>query len=710
MAIVETFKRTPLQLFNLPQHFVIPLFQRPYVWKEDEQWEPLWKDIRRVAELRIAEPHLNPTHFLGAVVIQSHEAQSKRLTTWNVIDGQQRLTTLQILADSAAALLMQAGNDRLAGQLEDLTHNAEKYVEEGESRLKLHHLNKDHGAFDEVMTAEPPVDHTDLSHSDSQIVAAHRYFSVVVDQWLGEPGSDDFDTKAKELTDVLLDGLQLVSIELETSENSQEIFETLNARGTPLTAADLVRNFVFQLLEAEGADTKRAYREDWPFESKFWMKEVSVGRNLVSRSSLFINQWLVSRTGEEISPQATFNRFKSYVELESGHKMADLLPVIKLQALQYEAWTEAAARPGGSLTVTEMAVYRMQAGGVEVLKPLLIWLHEPGRDLPQSSIDSIIRVAESWVVRRQLLRLSGSDLGRIVADVIASNSSAPADELVERVPSHLARLNVTSTYWPGDEELRMTLATEAAYRRFPRGRLRMILEAIEDHYRSETGQPQVERKGYPIEHLLPRTWKDTWPVDGPEAAEVRQARVHRLGNLTLLTKQLNSKVSNGPWVTKRAALLDHNTITLTGRVIKRTEDHAWDEELIDERTNELVEAILRVWPIPEGHHGKVVDPQTKAGDWVELKHLIQADLLAPGDRLVATHRDFKGKEATLTAEGNIVLDGQLYTSPSAAGHSLRKRATNGWYFWAVADGRRLRDLRTEFQNSVPSDEALEFEA
>ncbi|MEE2038965.1 DUF262 domain-containing protein [Nocardiopsis sp. CT-R113] len=703
---METFKRTPLQLFNLPQHFVIPLFQRPYVWKEDEQWEPLWKDIRRIAELRIDEPHLNAAHFLGAVVIQSHEAQSKRLTTWNVIDGQQRLTTLQIFADATCALLAQSGNERLAGQLGRLTHNDDVYVDDGDIRLKVRHLNKDRAAFDEVMSAEPPVDHTALTHSDSQIVAAHAYFSTVVEQWLGPPESDEYTVNAKNLTDVLLDGLQLVSIELEASENSQEIFETLNARGTPLTAADLVRNFVFQRLEAEGADTEKAYREDWPFETRFWMKEVSVGRNFISRSSLFLNQWLVSRTGEEISPQSTFSRFKSYVELKSGHKMTGLLPVIKQQAQQYEAWTEAATRPGGSLDSAEMAVYRMQAGGVEVLKPLLIWLHEPGRDLPRESVDQIIRVAESWVVRRQLLRLSGSDLGRIVADLIAVISAVPAGELVERVIGHLARLNVTSTYWPGDEEVRRTLATESAYSRFPRGRLRMVLEAVEDLYRAETGQPQIERKGYPIEHLLPRKWHDTWPVSAPEDIEERQLRVHRLGNLTLLTTSLNAKVSNGPWSAKRSALMDHNTITLTGRVIKRTEHHAWDEELIDERTAELIDRILQVWPVPGGHHGKVVDPQTKAGDWVELKHLIEAGLLAPGDKLVATHRDFKGREATLTADGAIELAGKRYTTPSAAGYALRKKATNGWYFWSVADGRRLREVRTEFQNSMPEDEEL----
>lgn len=707
---METFKRTPLQLFNLPQHFVIPLFQRPYVWKEDEQWGPLWNDIRRVTELRIAEPRSDATHFLGAVVLQSHDAQSKRLTTWNVIDGQQRLTTLQILADAVCALLGEAGQPRLSGQLERLTHNDDIYVEEDDSRLKVRHLNKDRAAFDEVMSAEPPVDHSALIYADSQIVRAHGYFSTVVEQWLGAVDAHDYEVKAKELTAVLLDGLQLVSIELEASENSQEIFETLNARGTPLTAADLVRNFVFQRLDAEGGDTARAYREDWPFETKFWMKEVSVGRNLVSRSSLFLNQWLVARTGEEVSPQATFNRFKSYVELDSGQSMAELLPVIKLQAKLYESWTEAASRPGGNLTVTEMAVYRMQAAGVEILKPLLIWVHEPHRGVPPESADRIIRAAESWIVRRQLLRLTGSDLGRIVADIIASNASAPVGELDERVAGLLARLNVTSTYWPGDEEIRQTLATEAAYTRFPRGRLRMILEAVEDHYRASTGQPQIERMGYPIEHLLPRSWKDTWQVGTPDEAEARQARVHRLGNLTLLTRSLNSKVSNGPWPAKRSALQDHNTITLTGRVIKQTETRPWDESLIDERTAELIETVLRLWPVPDGHHGKVVDPQTKVGDWVELKHLIEAGLLADGDKLVATHRDFKGREATLTAEGAIDLDGKQYKSPSAAGFALRKRATNGWYFWAVADGRRLRDVRTEFQNSMPADQGSELPA
>lgn len=691
---METFKRTPLQLFNLPQHFVIPLFQRPYVWKEEEQWEPLWKDIRRVAELRIAEPHLDAQHFLGAVVLQAHDAGSNRVTTWNVIDGQQRLTTLQLLMDAAGALLAEAGVERFASQLESLTHNSVNFVPEGDSRLKLRHLNNDHAAFDEVMSAEPPIDYASLTHAESRIVEAHAYFTTAVTRWLGVANGEDFEQRAEQLAGVLQTDLQLVTIELLASENSQEIFETLNARGTPLTAADLVRNFVFQRLEAEGGDTKKAYREDWPFETRFWTKDISVGRYFVSRSSLFLNQWLMAQLGDEIGPQSTFTRFKAYVEHQPGLTIAALLPVLKEQARQYEAWTEAGARPSGNLTTVEMAVYRMQASGVELLKPLLLWLHAPGKNLPQPVIDTIVSAAESWVVRRQFLRLAGSDLGRIVADIIKTHTGAAADELADRVVAHLARLDVTSTYWPGDDEIRMTLATEAAYRRFPRARLRAYLEAIENSYRAETGQPQVERSGFPIEHLLPQKWKDSWPVEGAEEEQQRQARVHRLGNLTLITTALNSKVSNGSWATKRRALVEHNTIKLTGRLVEEVD--GWDEDRIDERTASLVDTLLKVWPVPAGHAGKVVDPQTKAQDWVEIKHLLEGGHVAVGDKLIAMHRDFAGVEATITPDGRIAIDGKHFSTPSGAGKHVRGRITNGWYFWGVADGRRLRDVRSAF--------------
>ena len=299
---METNVRTPLDIFHLPQHLVVPIFQRPYVWDEAEQWAPLWQDIRRVAELRLADAYSQATHFLGAVVVQAQENAAGSLQPRNIIDGQQRITTLQLLMDSAAAVLQDGGEENLAGQLGELTHNSTRHVQDEADLLKLRHTNRDREAFDEVMRADPPIEYESLVHRESLLARAHEYFLRQVSAWLGPLDHEDFGLRGRVLVDVVSRGLQLVAIDLRATENSQEIFETLNARGTPLTAADLIKNFVFQRLDAEGSDTAKAYAEDWPFEAKFWEKEVSVGRYPITRGSLFLNQWLVARTGEEVGP------------------------------------------------------------------------------------------------------------------------------------------------------------------------------------------------------------------------------------------------------------------------------------------------------------------------------------------------------------------------------------------------------------------------
>ena len=706
---METNVRTPLDIFHLPQHLVVPIFQRPYVWDEADQWTPLWHDVRRIAELRLNDPYNQAVHFLGAVVLQAQENAAGDLQARNVIDGQQRITTLQLLMDATSAVLETLGEEQLASQLGDLTHNTSAFVRHEEELLKLRHTNRDRAPYDEVMRADPPVDHGALAHSDSQIVKAHGFYSRVVAEWLNE-SEQGASARAGALVNVLARGLQLVVIDLRVNENSQEIFETLNARGTPLTAADLIKNFVFQTLSAEGVDTKRAYAEDWPFESKFWETDVSVGRNLVTRSSLFLNQWLVARTGEEISPKTTFTRFKHYVEHESGQKMAELLPLIKQQADVYERWTQHAREPDRDLTVVEMCVYRSQAAGLELLKPILIWLHEPGVSLPQRVIDEVVAACESWVFRRLMMRLPGSDLGRVVAAIIATHRDRDED-LGRRVAAYLSRLNVVSTYWPGDIELRASLREESAYRRFPRARLRLMLEAVEDHLRGFTdaapakAHGRVSRRGFHIEHLLPQKWSAHWPVADLAAELDRSAHLHRLGNLTLLTASLNASVSNGPWLgaTGKWAKLEEHDVFLMNRAVRKVSEDGWDEARIDRRTEDMIDGLIATWPVPAGHTGEVVDPVTVDASWVGIEHLVAAGHLKAGQTLHAMPSAFRGHQCVVQQDGVLLMGDQTFASPSAAGHHLRQKATNGWYFWGLEDGRRLRDVREEYRKAQGRD-------
>lgn len=109
-------------LFEHEVHYEIPPFQRPYVWDKEEQWIPLWEDIVRVAESNLQESQRRPipSHFLGAVVFELAEATSTGVKKFYVIDGQQRLTTLQLLLDAAQQVFEDLGHEdesELLGQL-----------------------------------------------------------------------------------------------------------------------------------------------------------------------------------------------------------------------------------------------------------------------------------------------------------------------------------------------------------------------------------------------------------------------------------------------------------------------------------------------------------------------------------------------------------------------------------------------------------------
>ncbi|MDP3892080.1 MAG: DUF1524 domain-containing protein [Nocardioides sp.] len=421
----------------------------------------------------------------------------------------------------------------------------------------------------------------------------------------------------------------------------------------------------------------------------------------MSRSSLFITQWLISRTGEEIGPRATFTRFKHYADHQANRKMSDLLALIKEQAGHYQTWTVAAEDPDRALSAAEMAVYRMTATGIELLKPVLLWLHDPELDIPADVADEVIAATESWIMRRLMLRLTGSDLGRVVADLIRTNRPTPPDQLAGRVRDYLTNLTAASTYWPGDGEIRTLLATENAYRRFPRGRLRMLLEAVEDYLRSRYDYPPVPRRGYHIEHVMPQKWETHWPVDGGLEAELeRGAHVHRLGNLTLLTKGLNSSISNGPWAGKREKLAKHD-VFLLNRTFHDPATDTWDETTIDQRSQRMLDALLATWPVPEGHVGEVRDSRATDQTWIEIRHLLAAGLLQPGTRLTPRPGQWPATAATVLADGRIDVAGNLFDSPSGAGKHVKGAVANGWVFWRLDDGRSLSDVRAVYRGEKP---------
>lgn len=696
---METRPLTPLTLFNLPQHLTVPLYQRAYVWDEERQWEPLWEDIRRLAELRIgAAP--GATHFLGAVVLQREGGSPGMATRFGLVDGQQRLTTLQLILDSAEAEFRSLEFAQQANRMRALTHNSADMGFDGIDQLKLVHSNDDGDAFQQVMMADPPVDYGEFD--DTLITRAHRYFSEEIRGWLMEVDGPARTERVDALTDALMQGLELVVITLEQHEDAQAIFETLNARGTPLTQADLVKNFIFQRLGEEGADTRQYYLDHWkPLEDDFWTGEVRLGRYSIARVALFINHWLVAQTGTEISTQATFSRFKQWANYESRTSMTEIVDALERQSVQYRRWVDSAAVREGDLDPPALFVYRTQAAGFEAVKPIVLWLYDDRNSVPGSVREAALKWVESWVLRRSLLRRPGSDISRTMAALIGELRLVAPENVADRAQAYLSSLDGPGNYWPSDRELLAEIERMPAYRVHPRGRLRMFLEAIEDHERgfsagghSRSGS-RVPRDSMHIEHVLPQSWKRHWPVGSLREEVDRDAHIHLFGNLTLLTSSLNSAISNGPWLGnpgKREALVRHDLMLTTRRL--RDLDH-WDEAEIERRTEDIAGALVAIWPVPEGHEvfPKGVGTGGPESTWVEFRELVAAGLLAPG--AVLRPRGDQDVPAVVTDDGRLTVGTETYDSPSGAGKAVLGRNVNGWTFWRVDDGRTLTELKTE---------------
>lgn len=152
---MEANSRPLLRIFEPTVCYQIPLFQRPYVWKREDNWQPLWEDFERLLGVVLAGEKLSP-HFLGAVVLEQLRNDTGSVQCRQVIDGQQRLTTLQLLLIAARDLCRGLGNERFAGRFESLVSNSDTMVDDPSEVRKLLPTNADRKAYALVHGAGSP--------------------------------------------------------------------------------------------------------------------------------------------------------------------------------------------------------------------------------------------------------------------------------------------------------------------------------------------------------------------------------------------------------------------------------------------------------------------------------------------------------------------------------------------------------------------------
>ncbi len=617
--IVESHPRSPRDLFEGRRHYEIPAFQRPYVWDEESQWAPLWDDVVRVAESYLVEdakPPI-PNHFLGAVVYESKLASSGDVTRHDVIDGQQRMTTLQLLLDAAHQVVTERGHNEESEKLEELILNKASSFKGRVERFKLWPSQADRGAFAHAMDPEQPWD------GEHRVIEAHDFFRRETARWLtGTPDNDGVippgteERRAEELCSTLEHRLIVVAIDLSGHEDSQLIFETLNDRGTPLLKADLIKNWVFRRGERVGADVDEWSRTHWAdFDTEWWRGEISQGRQSRSRVDIFLQYWLTMRLQEEVKAELVFRIFADYAEARMSTKESAeaLLREMRKDADTYRGLSELdEATPEGRFRSRVIETMELAA-----TTPVFLWLLSENHAVPRDQLRTALDAIESWVIRRTLLRKTSKDVNRFMVATLKSLSGVHASGAGDAIRKFLSEQTADARYWPSDQELLATLPDLKLYGNIRQWRLRVVLGAVEQELRHQSSMHEAIElpRGLEIEHVMPQGWRTHWdtvPPLSPEEAARRDKFVNTLGNLTLVTKSLNGSLSNRPWTDAEAkglkdggeagkgkrTLIDAFSLLVLNKEIVQGHADRWTESDITARSKHITTAIAAVWPGP----------------------------------------------------------------------------------------------------------------
>ena len=594
--------RTLQRIFEQSIRYCVPLFQRPYVWNQSANWEPLWEDIRRLAEQSLAKTDGNRTHFIGAIVVEQLPGSTGSIDTRQVIDGQQRLTTLQIFLTVLKDISRERGWETYEKRFEKYSRNDAAFIDSPHQAFKVWPTNPDRLAFRltldagslvnlKKVTSEARTDHQPIN---ALIPGAYQYFSRSVSDWIAEQSPAFSEEKSAEtLWNVLSGQLRLVAIDLEPGDDAQVIFETLNSQGAPLLPGDLVKNYLFRQAQAEGLEVEPLYERHWKaFEDKWWRTEMRQGRLKRPRLDIFLQHYLSLKTRDDVLVTHIFETYRKFAASSS------LSPEELIRDLaDYGRVFKRLVSPHENARVN-LFLNRLAAIDTATIYPFLLEAFKL-YDTPErlSELETIAQSLESFLVRRIACHLTTKNYNRLFLELLA-HCEATGGVSPTALRDFLLKSDAEAARWPTDDDFRKALESGLLYRLLTKARLRLLLRAVNQEIESDKSEDIQLPEDLTVEHLLPQNWQEHWPL--PEMDEAAKTRAtqrrdhlkHTFGNLTLLTKKLNPSISNSGWATKRPEITKQSKLNLN------REFHdcpSWGEEEIELRGKRFADILVRFW-------------------------------------------------------------------------------------------------------------------
>ena len=659
--------------------YVIPVYQRNYNWKREDQVKQLINDI----EILLENP--NTQHFVGSLVYcitkDTLNGQER-----SIVDGQQRLTTLMLLLYAIKHVAQERKNYAAAKAINN--NYLENSEIENKYKLRLKPSVSDDDDYKEIALGN------DNLNSTSNVSLNYVFCKEQVGAWIDKGFTYDQIINA-------IKRLQIISILLkeEDGDNPQQIFESINSTGMELTAADLIRNYI--LMNKDNDTQEKLY-------TNYWRKLENLLPNPRDLES-FLRLYLANKQMYLTSKRNVYSEFKKYwgEQLKNTNETLLLQDILRFGEHYYRLYYSNEADILGE----ELTNYRVLRSDMpapftmQVLEFLRIGA------IKAEAASNVIKLINIYLIRRYITNLDTNDISRYFPTYLRQVREKCEKQGYKNFYEVCKAVLINSTrqktsYIPDDADIRNYLKTANAYNL---KNIRWILEKIE----MQKSNVPIEQGSLSIEHVMPQTKGEGWQEVNNVTFEEYSSYVNRLGNLTLAAKVDNTVMGNRSFAVKKEILHKSSHIKMNEYFFKRKK---WGFAEINVRTEAIINEILRLFPMDASNYveiiqdfdvviiigGKVVaygyyygadkTLQVKAGSNIFL------DKSAPHTKAASEAREeLRENKGIFLKSGKYVLKEDVtFDSPGTAAEFVLGGSKNGWEAWRRAtDEKTLSSIKKE---------------
>lgn len=569
-------QNTLVRCLQANNQFKIPIYQRTYNWNKDH-CKQLFDDI-----VKVGDGVKEKTHFIGAItLLDEPNLVFKNVNDYQIIDGQQRLTTTMLLLKALKENLSNNAKLVTKEQIDQLLFNVN---EKSEEYFKLNLTDEDNHAFRDILENSE-------SESSNNITANFKYFQT----WISQENDTDKIWRG-------INRLAMVEIHIEKEDNAQVIFESMNSTGLDLSQTDMIQNYI--LMSKSSPVQKTIYNDYWRPMEKYFEGE---------RGQLFdefLRNYLMMKRGGLVTKNGMYAYFKEYAkDLDTTEEIKNIWKYSKYYA--------------NLITITKHPIPK--------LKKVIDYIYEQDTNVAYSFLLKVLADHDAGLITtddaEEIFLLVDSFLLRCHVCEMTKAGNKLFPELIPKLDSnHYAK------------DFEKILMKKAGNRRFPRDitfkdKLKQLPLYINNNMckyvlvRLEHAMDPSERTdtdNLEIEHIMPKTLNNDWKRDlGSGWEDIHEKYLHTIGNLTLTG--YNPELSNKSFSSKLPIYKD-SKIELS-KNLKNYQK--WDKVAIEERTNDLITRAAKLWVCPKGYESITEnDDESNEDEYLEGRHSVDLWQLA----------------------------------------------------------------------------------